>query len=190
MKTRSGFLSIVFLCFIVIYPSNAWAKKPICPDGICNGGETAETCPVDCSAALCGDGICNGDETYETCPDDCDPPASSICDNNGICDDGEDCLSCPNDCNGVTTGKPSGRFCCGLDTWDEEMCGASAGPYCGDGHLDPGEECDDGSDSSYCDFDCTIRFCGDGYTNTTAGEQCDDGNTDNGDGCDNQCHVE
>jgi hypothetical protein len=34
---------------------------------------------------------------------------------NGSCEagDGEDCVSCPDDCNGVQTGKPSDRFCCG-----------------------------------------------------------------------------
>jgi endoglucanase len=31
----------------------------------------------------------------------------------GICSSGEDCHTCPTDCEGLTTGKPSNRWCCG-----------------------------------------------------------------------------
>ncbi|MEJ2245141.1 MAG: DUF4215 domain-containing protein, partial [Acidobacteriota bacterium] len=179
MKTRFGFLSIVLLSFTYFLAANAWAKKPVCNDGICNGNETAGTCPVDCSVPpppeCNNDGTCDENETYETCPDDCDPPLPAICNNDGICNQGEDCLGCPNDCASVATGKPSGRYCCGLDAWDEERCGASADPYCGDGNLDAGEECDDIGDSPSCDSDCTRASCGDHYTNEAAGEECDDG---------------
>lgn len=47
---------------------------------------------------ICGDGICEGSETCENCPVDCGecPP---VC-GDGNCDagDGEDCLTCPEDC--------------------------------------------------------------------------------------------
>ena len=45
---------------------------------------------------------------------------------------------------------------------------------CGHHVVDPGEECDDGSDSATCDADCTMVSCGDGYVNAAAGEACDD----------------
>jgi cysteine-rich repeat protein len=61
--------------------------------------------------------------------------------------------------------------------------------FCGDGIVDPGEECDEGGESSACDTDCTIAFCGDGTTNTTLGEECDDGNDIDGDGCSAFCLV-
>jgi cysteine-rich repeat protein len=65
------------------------------------------------------------------------------------------------------------------------------GPFCGDGNLDPGEECDDGNniDGDGCSANCTIEpFCGDG--NLDPGEECDDGNNIDGDGCDANCMIE
>jgi cysteine-rich repeat protein len=58
---------------------------------------------------------------------------------------------------------------------------------CGNGVLNPGEQCDDGNRVSGdgCDANCTLTACGNGIV--TAGEQCDDGNTDQGDGCKNDC---
>jgi hypothetical protein len=35
---------------------------------------------------------------------------------NGTCDAGEDCDSCGLDCDGVTSGKPANRYCCGNGT--------------------------------------------------------------------------
>jgi cysteine-rich repeat protein len=64
-------------------------------------------------------------------------------------------------------------------------------PFCGDGNLDAGEQCDDGNnaDGDGCSAVCMIEsFCGDGSLDT--GEECDDGNTVNGDGCSAICTVE
>jgi cysteine-rich repeat protein len=46
---------------------------------------------------------------------------------------------------------------------------------CGNGTVDPGEECDEGGPSATCDADCTPARCGDGLVNTAAGEECDGG---------------
>lgn len=46
---------------------------------------------------------------------------------------------------------------------------------CGDGSIDPDEDCDDGGESAVCDADCTDVLCGDTTVNATAGEDCDDG---------------
>src|SRR6185437_15050890 len=49
-------------------------------------------------------------------------------------------------------------------------------PFCGNGTLDPGEDCDDGANNSdivpgACKTNCTRSHCGDGKVDT--GEQCD-----------------
>ena len=58
---------------------------------------------------------------------------------------------------------------------------------CGDGNLDPGEECDDGNNDDFdgCSSDCMLEFCGDGVLQP--GEECDDGNNVDGDGCSAEC---
>ena len=101
---------------------------------------------------------------------------------NGVCDANEDSQSCPEDC------------------------------YCGNGSIDPGEECD-GADlggatcldsdinctggilgcTDQCSYDvsrctgCQV-VCGDGIVD--GDEECDDGNTEDGDGCDSSCMWE
>ncbi len=71
---------------------------------------------------------------------------------------------------------------------------------CGNGVVDPGETCDDGSPSPTSPSDgcanCILTYCGDGWIQSPNGqgtggpanngyEQCDDGNTVPGDGCTN-----
>lgn len=61
-------------------------------------------------------------------------------------------------------------------------------PICGDGMLDPMEQCDDGNTAAGdgCDAMCRREaFCGDG--NVDMGEVCDDGNNASGDGCRSDC---
>ena len=60
--------------------------------------------------------------------------------------------------------------------------------FCGDGAVDPGEECDEGasnSDAGTCTAACKSAVCGDGLLGP--GEACDDGNTDDADACTNAC---
>jgi len=60
---------------------------------------------------------------------------------------------------------------------------------CGDGSVDPGEECDDGNSSNEdnCVEGCVSAICGDGYVGE--GEACDDGNTIDDDDCTNACAL-
>lgn len=66
---------------------------------------------------------------------------------------------------------------------------------CGNGDIDPGEECDDGNDisSDSCTDECKNAFCGDDIRWTTqcdpvlGCEECDDGNNDNTDACTDEC---
>lgn len=63
---------------------------------------------------------------------------------------------------------------------------------CGDGVLDPGENCDDGNwiDQDFCRNDCRVSRCGDGVVQYVLGEECDDGNVTSGDGCGGTCRRE
>ncbi|MBN1771179.1 MAG: hypothetical protein JXB32_07970 [Deltaproteobacteria bacterium] len=64
--------------------------------------------------------------------------------------------------------------------------------YCGDGTLDPGEDCDRGPDvlGDDCAPNCTWEtgVCGNGLLDID--ETCDDGGTAAGDGCDENCQTE
>jgi cysteine-rich repeat protein len=60
-------------------------------------------------------------------------------------------------------------------------------PTCGNGVLDPGEQCDDGNRSAGdgCSPACQLEICGNGVVE--GNEQCDDGNAVDGDGCEASC---
>lgn len=62
---------------------------------------------------------------------------------------------------------------------------------CGDGVVDPGEDCDDGNtdNTDACSSVCATSRCGDGYL-WTGIEECDDGNMVDGDGCSSSCMIE
>ncbi len=85
------------------------------------------------------------------------------------------------------------------DGWDEPTVGDSGSDsdgdepdlsrrplLCGNGEVDPGEDCDDEGQSEICDIDCTAPECGDGLVNPDAGEVCDPG-VEDGPACDETC---
>jgi len=155
----AGLLAAPVLVFLLA--ANAQAAKPFCGDNKCNGGETALTCPQDCSAsAVCGDLVCDASESCSSCATDCGACPPATCNNDGVCNAEEDCLGCA-DCPGVTGGKPNKRYCCGADTCATNICGAnacSATPVCGNGVLEYNEECDyaDPNSGVECDLFCNI----------------------------------
>lgn len=63
---------------------------------------------------------------------------------------------------------------------------STGGGLCGDGELDPGEECDNGlagnADDAACLIDCKLASCGDGLVRKVV-EECDDQNNNPADGC-------
>ena len=98
-------------------------------------------------------------------------------------------------CDSFRTNEEVNEFCVlvgGIVQESGVVCADNpCGGFCGDGILDPGEECDDGNnvDGDGCSADCTIEgFCGDGVLDP--GEECDDGNNVDGDGCSANCTVE
>jgi len=113
---------------------------PTCGDGTCSPGET---CPADCIPPIvCGDGSCGAGEN---CCADCGCPG------------GEQCISgtCQPTGGGGGCTPSCGSAVCGPDP----ICGTSCGTclpgeictngfcvgdpgFCGDGQLDPGEECE------------------------------------------------
>lgn len=67
----------------------------------------------------------------------------------------------------------------------------TGGPECGNGVLEPGEECDAGpanADSGACTSACELAVCGDGLVHAGV-EACDDQNTDNSDDCTTDCQA-
>ncbi|MCY0986534.1 DUF4215 domain-containing protein [Nannocystis sp. ILAH1] len=62
------------------------------------------------------------------------------------------------------------------------------GTECGDGEMDPGEDCDDGNvlDHDSCTSLCKQATCGDGFVRAGV-EECDDANDDDQDACRNDC---
>ena len=80
----------------------------------------------------------------------------------------------------------------GIDTTVQDPINECLLPVCGDGVVDPGEECDDGNlqNGDGCNAQCQNELCGDNITQPLLGEQCDDGNLINGDGCNSNCNLE
>lgn len=78
-------------------------------------------------------------------------------------------------------------------------CAEPPQPYCGDGILDPGEECEAGYECCSPSYTCNLQTClceeevpepacGNGVLEGE--EECDDGNNNDGDGCSANCTVE
>lgn len=59
------------------YVKDTGVGETYCPNGLCDHGETYETCPSDCSKpGECGDGVCDAGENSENCVADC--PVSEL----------------------------------------------------------------------------------------------------------------
>jgi cysteine-rich repeat protein len=154
--------------------ADACANAPddgLCDDGeFCNGAETCDLLndcelgdPVDCSDGVgCTDDSC--DEVSDECVND---PNDANCPDDGMFCNGMEFCDAANDCSSMGDPCPGGTVC----NEDTETCDAE--PGCGDGVVDPGEDCDDGNtlDGDCCSADCTFE---------PEGSSCDDGEFCNG----------
>jgi len=152
-----------------------------CSDMGCSAGTVSCTasCTLDysgctsCGGPVCGNGTCELGEDCASCAADCITGSGATC-GNGVCEAGagEDCLSCAVDCNGVQTGKPSNRFCCG-DGDGQNPIGCSdarctaGGASCTEDPLAPSccgdATCEGIEDPFNCSLDCGAPpTCGDG----------------------------
>ncbi len=139
---------------------------PVCGNDIIEGSEVCELpstpCPIDYNCINC----------------QCVPqgtgcvPGSTVC-SWGACQGGTQTGTCSNGCS----------------TWSaSQSCVIYA---CGNGVVDPGEECDDSntSDNDGCSSLCQLEVgCGNGVVDP--GEECDDGNIVSGDCCSVLCQKE
>jgi cysteine-rich repeat protein len=125
-------------------------------------GASGNSCRADCT--VCGDHIVNDGEQC----DDGNNVNGDGCENN--------CTPTPR-CGDGIVGNTPGETC--------DPPGSPAGgngntcrnncTVCGDGHVDAGEQCDDGNgvNTDGCRNDCTLPTCGDGIVGNTPGETCD-----------------
>jgi len=152
----------------------------------CDDGGESETCDADCSFASCGDGVTNA-SAGEECEADAACGAALVCSSlcacipepvcgNGVAEDREDCddqgesAACDADCSAARCGDgllngSAGEDCeATSDCLGGEVCTPSCGCapalVCGNGALEPGEECDDGNldGSDGCDAVCLAEL--------------------------------
>jgi cysteine-rich repeat protein len=148
---------------------------------------------------------------------ECDFPYATACNPVGICGGNGSCYMGPSICDCCTA--HAGPTCTDQACWqcvafDEQQYSCSYGNWtstcvgiaqtacapecgcvaqtCGNGTINPGEQCDDGNQISgdCCSSTCQTEAgcCGNGTVNQ--GEQCDDGNLVSGDCCSSSCHTE
>ena len=197
----AGFAFWALLILVFAHPAAAQctAQDQCCGNNICDPDER-ESCPEDCHIPVCGDGVCRFGETAESCPDDCG--AGPIC-GNLVCESGENSSNCGTDCPGVCEPQGcDGRCGAVSDGCSATLdCGSCGGGSCGDQVCDQGEESSCPSDCSCTPTTCDNRCgqVGDGCGGTldcgACGGQCnndgvcDTGAGENASNCSPDCGV-
>ncbi len=170
----------------------------IAPDGeVC--GDNSSCHEGQCLEHICNNGVVQAEEEC----DDGDELDDNGCTRQCIytCHVGET-HTIVNDCAPMSTCDEEAHMWVGGDPLpDGTICNDGEGycmngvcflGTCGDGVVEPNEECDlgeqNGAPDSGCTETCTTSVCGDGEIDGREG--CDDGNLTNLDGCDDKCKPE
>jgi hypothetical protein len=148
----------------------------------CVAGETCnegtDSCDVtECVAEVCDNGVDDDGDPYVDCEDQncfndpaCMPDTETSC-TDGVDNDGDGVIDCgDSDCANDAACLPDTETSCtdGMDNdndgkvdCNDSDCSAApeCQPFCGDGNIDPGEQCDDGNtaDGDGCSSKCTIE---------------------------------
>ncbi len=191
----------------------------------CKSVEEGWNCDDSGCSTECGDGFVAGEEACDDgdtfdgngCSSSCTVEEGWRCDNSAgfsycaqeACGDGVVQTNKGEVCDDGFESISDARASYGWDTENQmpycKMCKYTG--YCGDGIVQPGEQCDNGvvvdgkpqlwngnipsgGNGEYggCNADCTLApACGDGVYDKEYGEACDDGNTVGNDGCEANC---
>lgn len=168
-------------------------------NGFCGNSDTEpDACRTSCAAPSCGDDV---RDTPEACDEGAAECTSDGASNGQECSTTAGATACTSDggtCNDAA-GPDAGASCtvptnCNSDTVANACRSNCAGPSCGDGIIDAGEECDNGSNngvSRNCTNTCQNAVCGDAKRDTEAPgiETCDDGNGSDTDNCRTDCTL-
>jgi cysteine-rich repeat protein len=155
---------------------NACDSTADCPGGTCGGSSGGRSYNA-CTGTL---GLCSNDINDNGLLDD-------SCTTNGDClligpprDEGQ-CIQYPTQRIRSCKSDISRADACTYNNWSECQPVGS----CGDGRVDPGEECDDGNRDGMdsCTNLCKRNICGDGFINTGV-EECDNGDRNGTRTCD------
>jgi cysteine-rich repeat protein len=151
-------------------PGTCRPRPDACPDvfdPVC--GCDGLTYGNACEAAASGVNVAHVGECATGCAANLECGAREFCSKPpGACDAAGVCearpAACPEifdpvcGCDGRTYGNACFAASAGVNVQRRGACGAT----CGNGILDPGEDCDDGNqvDGDGCDADCSYQFCG------------------------------
>jgi len=150
-----------------------------CDDGNTSAGDG---CSPDCQQENCGNA-------------ELDP--GEICDDGNLTS-GDGCArTCVSDesCGNGVPDTAVGEACDDGNVVGGDGCSATCAlESCGNGVVDAGEACDDGTlgrSTVTCSANClSNRQCGNSFVDLDYFEACDDGNTQSGDGCSAICELE
>jgi cysteine-rich repeat protein len=149
------------ICVGGINALNACDSDSDCPGSTCGTTPSTATC-VGVTARRC-----SNDRTI-VCSTDTDCPGATATEPAGRCIAYQTART--RTCKNYGGSDPSAQWC----TWNGWSSCQPVG-FCGDGHVDAGEQCDDGntSNNDSCTNACKTNVCGDGFYNASGGEECD-----------------
>ena len=163
----------------------------VCDDGAGNSDTAPDACRRDCTAARCGDGVVDAGETCDEATACCSATCTAAVAAGTPCDDGQTCTA-GDQCDAAGRCVPTTQSC--GNSILEPSCGEECDngiqnsdtvpgacrtdctlPRCGDGVIDPNEQCDGGACcTAACQTQPTGTLCTDGLL-CTVNDTCVNG---------------